>query len=647
MVEHFLANYGYLILFLGVALEGETFLLTAAYLASRGVFHLEAVVLVAVAANSTADQIYYSLARSKGRPWLDSKFGGRPRYQWLIESVQRRSTLLLLVSRFAFGLRIAIPAACGVAGMPVMRFTAVNIAAGVIWAVPTALLGYWFGHAMAALTAQMRRYETALALALLTAVLAGLASRALRRYPELWSRSQRWLYHTSAPLAVGFLGALNILSALRPRTAGAMRAMAQWLPLEVTQPSRPLMLMAGVALLQVSRGLMRRKQMAWFAAVTALSASLLLHITRAFDLHYSLVSGLLLAYLWSHRRRFHARSDPASVRRTLRLAPVLGWLVFVYAWIGIEALRTQYRWEHSRSAAAEAFRTGLLIVEPGITPATRHAQRFLESVEIAGWLARIYLLVLLLRPVVLRRREEAPAELVRRLFLAHSRDGLSAFAVQPDKHHLLVAGGRAFVAFAAVRGVGLSCGDPVGPLEALPEAISDFRRYCERHGWSPCFYEVAEANLAAYRSEGFHCLKMAEAAVIPLASFGLAGSRRSNLRHTVTKAEKLGLRFRVYDAATAGPELEEELEEISEEWPAAKRGGEMGFTLGRFSLEALASVPVTLCASGRRLEAFTSWLPYRQNRALYLDLMRKRTDSPFGTMDYLLAHSLLHFRQLG
>jgi phosphatidylglycerol lysyltransferase len=56
---------------------------------------------------------------------------------------------------------------------------------------------------------------------------------------------------------------------------------------------------------------------------------------------------------------------------------------------------------------------------------------------------------------------------------------------------------------------------------------------------------------------------------------------------------------------------------------------------------------VTLCCSAGRLEAFASWRPYRQGHGLYLDLMRKRNDAPFGTMDLLLARSLLHFREQG
>ena len=86
------------------------------------------------------------------------------------------------------------------------------------------------------------------------------------------------------------------------------------------------MLLAGVALLQVTRNLSRRKALAWWVAVAALTVSILSHAGRAFDLHHSMVAALLLAYLLVYRRRFQARSDPASLRRALLMAPVLAAL---------------------------------------------------------------------------------------------------------------------------------------------------------------------------------------------------------------------------------------------------------------------------------------------------------------------------------
>jgi lysylphosphatidylglycerol synthetase-like protein (DUF2156 family) len=75
--------------------------------------------------------------------------------------------------------------------------------------------------------------------------------------------------------------------------------------------------------------------------------------------------------------------------------------------------------------------------------------------------------------------------------------------------------------------------------------------------------------------------------------------------------------------------------------------GEMGFTLGHFSLEALNACRVFLCHSETRVEAFCTWLPYRQGTAVVLDLMRKRSGAPPGTMDILLTKSLEALRQEG
>ena len=129
-METLLLRYGYALVFLGVAVEGEAVLLTAAVLASRGFFRLPVVVAVALAANSLADQVYFQLARLRGRSWLERRFGQHPRYHKLLSLVSRRGGLLLLVSRFAYGLRIAIPAACGALGMGVVAFTLLDLLAG-------------------------------------------------------------------------------------------------------------------------------------------------------------------------------------------------------------------------------------------------------------------------------------------------------------------------------------------------------------------------------------------------------------------------------------------------------------------------------------------------------------------------------------
>ncbi len=64
-MELLLIKYGYVLLFLGVMVESEVFLLAGAFLAHRGILHLPFVIFIAIVANCVADQAYYMVARTR------------------------------------------------------------------------------------------------------------------------------------------------------------------------------------------------------------------------------------------------------------------------------------------------------------------------------------------------------------------------------------------------------------------------------------------------------------------------------------------------------------------------------------------------------------------------------------------------------
>jgi phosphatidylglycerol lysyltransferase len=646
-MESLLLKYGYALVFVGVAVEGEAVLLAAAFLAQRGFFRLPVLMAVALAANTFADQLYYRVARARGRAWLERRFGRSPRYRRLVAAASRRGGWLLLASRFAYGLRIAIPAACGAVGMDVAAFTLIDLLAGALWVLPMAALGFLAGGATSVLATGVRRYEEAAALFLVVALGALLGWRHVRRVVR-W-RELHWTdLHVVVPFVIGLAGVLNVLSAIWPREPAVMRAISGWLPLEVTQPSRAVMLMAGLALIQITRNLGRRKALAWWVAQVALAVSLVSHLGRAFDVHHSLVDLLLIGYLAAFRRRFHARSDPASLRQAAVMAPVLAGAVWVFGFVGLLDLRAHYAWRPGDTPAREAARSGLLIAAPHVEPLSPVAARFLGSLQIAGWAARFYLLVLVLRPVILRRRVSAPEDEVARAVREHGRHSLAALAAQEDKHHLLVAGGRGLVAYAVRGQVAFAAGDPLCAEADLEPAAREWLDHCRRNGWTPCVYEASETGLPVYRRLGLHSLKLAEEAIVDLGSFSLAGGPRAALRSMVHKVQRLGLTVRRYDRAAAPDSmLDTQLAEVSAEWLAGRRLGEMGFSLGRFSLGALDRAFVFVCLDRDRVAAFTSWRPYRNGRAAVLDLMRRRAAAPSGAMDLLVVRSLELLRQAG
>src|SRR5262249_20828514 len=316
------------------------------------------------------------------------------------------------------------------------------------------------------------------------------------------------------------------------------------------------------------------------------------------------------------RRRFNARSDPASIRFGLLMTPAIACLVLVYGAVGLGHLHAHFTWPAGSTVLGQAFRAGVLIVEPDVEPSTPVAARFLGSIQIAGWLGRLYLLVLLLRPVVLRHRRAAPLTDVERMRRAHARHSLAAFALQEDKHHLVLADRQALVGFAVRGSVALACGDPLAPDDAFVTAVAQYVDHCTAHGWTPCVYEASEERLPEYRRLGLRAFKVAAEAVLDLSEFTLAGGKRAGLRAMANKGRKAGLTVRRYGRGEAAdPALDAQLVEISEEWLADKKLRELGFSLGRFSLEALDAAEGFVCLSGERVLAFCSWLPHRHGDA--------------------------------
>ena len=326
-MEALLARYGYLILFPGIVVEGEAFLLAGSFMAHRGVLDLPLVIAVAVAATMSGDQLYYRAARSRGRAWLERRKGARAKYAKWIDLTARRGVWLLLASRWTFGLRIVIPAACGAVGMRPAVFTIVDFLAVLIWAVTLGLAGYYSGAAIEKHLKDIQHVGVWVLLAVVLSVAAVIGARRVQRQARVRELNVNDL-HGIVPFIIGLIGAFNIFTALGPRRAAAIVTLARWMPLDVPEGNRLVMLFAGLALLQVTRNLARRKELAWWVATAALAVSVASQVGPHFELQRVIVAVLLLVYLVIFRRRFSAQSDPATLRRMrllVRPDTVLRW----------------------------------------------------------------------------------------------------------------------------------------------------------------------------------------------------------------------------------------------------------------------------------------------------------------------------------
>jgi len=136
---------------LGVPVPGETALLIAAVLASRGKLDIVTVIVVAAAAAIVGDNLGYLIGRRGGRRLLMRPGPLHARRLELIEHgdrfFARHGPKAVFLGRWVAVLRVTAAWMAGANRMPPRRFFLYNALGGVAWATTVGLVAYWLGEA--------------------------------------------------------------------------------------------------------------------------------------------------------------------------------------------------------------------------------------------------------------------------------------------------------------------------------------------------------------------------------------------------------------------------------------------------------------------------------------------------------------------
>ncbi|MGE5116832.1 MAG: DedA family protein [Betaproteobacteria bacterium] len=158
-VAELIHHYGYLAVFVGSLLEGETILAMAGFAAHQGHLSFAAVVTVGFVGGTLGDQVFYWIGRRWGRPLLQRYPRLRSRARDVAVLMRRYDAALIVGIRFMYGLRIAGPIAIGSARVRAWRFAAYNVLGAALWAPLIAGLGYAFGHQLETWLGDVRSLE--------------------------------------------------------------------------------------------------------------------------------------------------------------------------------------------------------------------------------------------------------------------------------------------------------------------------------------------------------------------------------------------------------------------------------------------------------------------------------------------------------
>ena len=195
-VTSLLLEYGYLVIFLGAALDnfglpssGDIVLFAGGFFANNGQAALPLVMLSGFAGALVSDNSVYWIGRIGGRPLIDRisklRFLHFLINEKSLEKVERyfdsHGGKTVFVGRFGPGLRSMTPLFAGVTRMKYYRFIPYNVAAGFVWAIAYSLIGYVFGQYWGELLAVARSFGYVLVVLVVLVVLALVLRRRYRR----------------------------------------------------------------------------------------------------------------------------------------------------------------------------------------------------------------------------------------------------------------------------------------------------------------------------------------------------------------------------------------------------------------------------------------------------------------------------------
>jgi membrane protein DedA with SNARE-associated domain len=148
LAVRFLSKYGYFAILFAAFWEGEAVLITAGLLCGSGFLDWRLAIIAAAIGGSAGDQIYFYAAHERAARLIKKSKRLSKWYPKISKLVLRHSTLGVLLSRFAAGLRITIPIICASAGMPARKYSPLSLISGFAWASFWVALMYPIGARM-------------------------------------------------------------------------------------------------------------------------------------------------------------------------------------------------------------------------------------------------------------------------------------------------------------------------------------------------------------------------------------------------------------------------------------------------------------------------------------------------------------------
>jgi len=440
---------------------------------------------------------------------------------------------------------------------------------------------------------------------------------------------------TLTPRFIGVLvfamGVMLMVSGATPSFGSRLASLQSALPLWTIESAHFLGSIDGIILLFVVPGLFRRLDGAWWAAIILVLMNFAFALAKGLAYGEAGLTLVVVLILLAGRHEFTRRASLLNAPITPGWWASIAIVLAASMWIFFFAFRdTPYAhdlwWQFEFDAEA-----------PRSLRATIGASTL--ALAIAVWQ--------LLRPASGSPPPPSPDEMARAEAIIRGQDRAEAMlALMGDKSFLFSHTGKAMLAYGKHGRSWIALFDPIGPKEEWRELISRFVELADDHGGRVAFYEIGAEALPLYLDVGLKIMKVGEEARIPLRAFSLEGSRRAELRNTLTRGEREGMTVE-FAGPTSDPSMIAELHALSDTWLEGRRAREMAFSVAGFREAYIAKQHLALLRQSGKTVGLLSLMTTGGKTEATIGIMRHMTEAPPYAMRFLVARVILHFKEDG
>lgn len=267
-----------------------------------------------------------------------------------------------------------------------------------------------------------------------------------------------------------------------------------------------------------------------------------------------------------------------------------------------------------------------------------------------SWICILTGLIFLLTPYINKKtRMNGETEKARKIVKKYGQNWSSYLALEKDKSFFFSKSVEGMIAYGIIKDIIVVLGDPICAKEDFMTFLTEIIDYCKENAYSLIFINTTSMFLKQYEKLGLGCVKCGEEPRLYLPEYSIAGGKAAKVRLNINHATKAGITVKEYDPRkNRDLALENEIEEVSQEWFTMKKSGELVFSLGSIGFENPMDKRYFYALNiENKIEGFMVFVPFAGMNGYMADVTRRRLNATRGVMEKILYDAMMKFKEEG